>query len=270
MQLINQPPEQLKQTPHIVAFLDFLGAEQKMRTPHESEIFLTTIQKIYDSAMDVISLNNAFTKDIVKVQIFSDNIVLAKEYEGDLTFQKCQDIFYICSTLQMCALAEKAPLRGAITHGNFCKSKLFVYGEALVKAYEMESSIAIYPRIIVDKSIISISGEMQQFKRYGLTTNLLKQASDGEWFVNYMFFKLPSGNCSLSLNMLKLMKQGILSGFMRKNQSPKVIQKYCWLANNFNDFCTECEYNDQKIRLNANGEPLAEELTAIPAKEIDK
>ena len=40
MKLKHRPPEPLKQTPHIVAFLDFLGATEKMNNPAKNDKFL--------------------------------------------------------------------------------------------------------------------------------------------------------------------------------------------------------------------------------------
>ena len=50
MRLKYQPTEPLKQTPHIVAFLDFLGASEKMRDPAKNDKFLQDINAIYQHA----------------------------------------------------------------------------------------------------------------------------------------------------------------------------------------------------------------------------
>jgi len=45
-------------------------------------------------------------------------------------------------------------IRGAITIGDLYHDERIVFGPALNQAYEIESTIANYPRVIVDKRIV--------------------------------------------------------------------------------------------------------------------
>ena len=54
MRLKYQPTEPLKQTPHIVAFLDFLGATAKMRSSEANDKFLQEIYTVYNFANQVL------------------------------------------------------------------------------------------------------------------------------------------------------------------------------------------------------------------------
>lgn len=49
--------------------------------------------------------------------------------------------------------------RGAVTKGAFYSDDIFVWGSALVNAYLLESKEAIYPRILVDKTVANEAGE---------------------------------------------------------------------------------------------------------------
>lgn len=255
------PPqnEELKQTPHIVAVLDFLGAAEKMKTTGRSDDFLKTMQRIYDGMMNFVRWNNSScfgeTKtNEVKIQIYSDNVVLAKECQNEIPIAECQEIFTLCAFFQMVALMEGIPIRGAITRGKFCKSELFVYGEALVNAHEMEAHMAIYPRIIVDKDIIKRSYALAMLNVWGRMQKLVKQDFDGEWFINFLLPKSQSGNNEVAIDGLKKIRQGIIDTFESADLKPAVIQKYCWLSKKFNEFCEENNCNDQKLFLNGNGE----------------
>lgn len=266
--LDKKPPQsfvQPQQSKHIVAVLDFLGASNKMTSSADSDDFLRTIGDIYAEMTNFILANNMFnawfaqTKtNEIKVQIFSDNVVLAKEYQKDTFVADCRDMFFTCSLFQICALMYQIPLRGAITCGNFCKNELFVYGDTFVKAHKMESQMAIYPRIIVDKDILALSNEISKVNAvsWDKETTLIKQDFDGEWFVRYSYCSPPSGKQSFSWETLVKMRYGIIKAFESSPRNPSVRQKYCWLAKNFNEFCKEYECNDLAIALNANGEPL--------------
>src|SRR5271156_3287745 len=47
-------------------------------------------------------------------------------------------------------LQKGFPCRGAITSGSLFHHERYIVGPALVRAYQIEQSVAIYPRIILD------------------------------------------------------------------------------------------------------------------------
>ena len=54
-------------------------------------------------------------------------------------------------------------VRGSITKGKFCKTNCFIYGKALLDAVYIEENVAIYPRVIVDKSLFKIIDSKSEF-----------------------------------------------------------------------------------------------------------
>lgn len=71
-------------------------------------------------------------------------------------------------------------VRGGITIGDFYIDDTIVWGPALLRAYELEDKLAIYPRIILDEtvtSVLSISTIKNDFVRVD---------KDGFRFLNYM------------------------------------------------------------------------------------
>ena len=67
MKLKYQPTEPLKQTPHIVAFLDFLGASEKMRDPAKNDKFLQAINAVYSRAKYIINRTEVNRKNKLKI-----------------------------------------------------------------------------------------------------------------------------------------------------------------------------------------------------------
>lgn len=66
----------------------------------------------------------------------------------------------------MCASVSNSVgwlVRGGITIGDFYIDDMFVWGAALVKAYELEEKIAVYPRVILDEK------NQKQDKKYRLS-----------------------------------------------------------------------------------------------------
>ena len=72
-----QPRDELKQTLHIVAHLDFLGATEKMKSPEQSSEFLQKLHMIYNDVIDVMTEKELSGDEGVNIRIFSDNIVIA-------------------------------------------------------------------------------------------------------------------------------------------------------------------------------------------------
>ena len=62
-----------------------------------------------------------------------------------------------------------------------------LYGEGMLKAYKIESSAAVYPRIVVDPDILPRLSD-------GMKSNFLDQDSNGLWFVDpFKFNAMPGG-----------------------------------------------------------------------------
>src|SRR5699024_482009 len=91
----------------------------------------------------------------IQSKIFSDNIVFAIEYNDYNSLCKNAKLLIAVMSMFQYAITCEQPLDVPIfVRGSICKGPLywgenFILGSGLVTAYEMESKIAIYPRIIV-------------------------------------------------------------------------------------------------------------------------
>jgi hypothetical protein len=83
-------------------------------------------------------------------------------------------------------------IRGGVTVGNIVKSYGQLFGPAVVRAYELESKIAIYPRIVVGEEVFeeleNNRGLWMHDKRdeKQAVRNLLRTGDDGELYVDYL------------------------------------------------------------------------------------
>ena len=114
---------------------------------------MNSIRNIYKSWVKI------FTEDYfknIKVRFFSDNVIIAIPVSvsngPDILLE---GIGWLCSHLLKCGYKP----RGAVTKGAFYSDDIFVWGSALVNAYLLESKEAIYPRILVDKTVANEAGE---------------------------------------------------------------------------------------------------------------
>lgn len=120
--------------------------------------------------------------------------------------------------------------RGAITVGQLHHTGSLVLGEGLVRAYELESRTAIYPRVIFDDSVMNLACN-------GSTTNSwkAKQDFDGLYFMDYLALgPLILGPPLHEEPILSLVRNEIIST-MENSNDLGVKSKVGWFARYLND-----------------------------------
>lgn len=136
----------------VFAFLDLLGVKEKLQDDDGS--FLNQLNSIYKSAC--IDYEKEYFRRIIpriKSKAFSDNIIFDCAISGGNIVDAFESVAFLVAIFQEHLLESNLLLRGAITMGNAYTGKLFVLGSALVKSYSLESTAALYPRVIVDNAL---------------------------------------------------------------------------------------------------------------------
>lgn len=254
MKLKYQPTEPLKQTPHIVAFLDFLGASEKMRDPVKNDKFLQEINSVYMRAKISKNVNPQ-----LKIKIFSDNIVVAEEIPYPNNPDSVADTYWsvenFSSMLYTAAMVTGNFMRGAISTGLLYIDDTLVYGEALLNAHDGESKIANYPRIVIDKTIFVYAG-INLWKTFNPPDkeNMILRDMDGELYLNPFWGipKVAEHNRKKEEEFLKHVVKTIVKEYkelFHKNKK-SVFPKYHWLAEQFNEYCIA---NKHPFEINLDG-----------------
>ena len=246
MILKYQPPEPLKQTPHIVAFLDFLGATEKMKNHDKNDKFLQDICTVYNFAKHILKQTEKERKNKLEIKIFSDNIFLAKKIENPETpnsiFEAYIDVEQFSLILYTNAMLTGNFMRGKISIGQLYVDDTVVYGQALLDAHDGESKIANYPRIIVDKEIL-VRSEKNICDTFDPPDEegILKRDIDGELYLAPFWGipKIAKEQCNYIKQCLNFIDTAIVDEykeiFAKKRKA--VFPKYHWLANQFNEYC---------------------------------
>ena len=256
--------EYLKQTPHIVAHLDILGAREKMRSQETRDLFLQQINEVYTIVNSQLSAVTKRMRELMFCRIFSDNILVAKEFNiatppQNQFYERIIHIAHFCTMFQFLALTKGLFVRGAIAYGDFIGNENFVFGEALVNAYEAENNIAIYPRVIIDKSVFdnSHSKMWQFFRKREILNELFHYDFDGQWYISPFAAMPPSFQLKNKYSYLEKVKENLFREIQNATYE-KHRQKYFWLVNKFNDYCqNNPEYEALQI-------PLSEIDSKIP------
>lgn len=210
----------------LIAFVDVLGIKdliEKHRN-NDEHIAIDKIREIRKITVTSTEIARK-TEDIDYLQI-SDSFVFV--CDPKLVVQ----LIELLSTIQMRIICEcQFLLRGAITIGDAIveESGRFIVGPAYIKAYQLQDNDAIYPRIIVDKSITSaIKRSAHPIKRY------LLRDSDREYFVDYIKVYMQKGSLSKQQIKSKFRREHIFNylkdNFKEnyKNELHNISQKYGW------------------------------------------
>jgi hypothetical protein len=129
-----------------VALLDVLAYRQRLKLDHDSGGFdflndLTAALQIFDG------VNCA----VFPVRAISDTIIVTcSRHEQFPEFLELLRKVFVSFT------DNGLYARGGIAYSRHFESSRLTYSHALARAYELESTLASYPRIVIDKNIIAM------------------------------------------------------------------------------------------------------------------
>lgn len=232
---------------HIVCFVDLLGFSE---ANYNNEV---TKHKVLDLLMSLATSRGDFnintktekhghsTTIRPAISTFSDHIVISYPVNS-LKEHSIEDMMII-SFLQKKigliankAIPEGFLLRGGITSGLLYHNQGIVFGEALIEAYNMESKIAFYPRIIISEKVIS------KWKIH--SHEIVNEDNDGIKSLNYLNSAMHSRESSTVEELqawITRVSSVIDSNIdtFHKNGDLKKLSKWVWFKNTFNIFLSE-------------------------------
>lgn len=182
----------------LVTFLDVLGFRSMINTRSASDIYkiLNHVSEYAGNNQDIRFENQVdLEPDCIQ---FSDAIVRVNKVESGINDVSPFGVFFWEVLGLVHAQIELANLgvlvRGGIALGDVYSSEDKVFGPAMVRAYELESKYALYPRIVIDPLVVKELHEnpkiKSQYHDLEMEKNYLKdllcQGDDGVWFVNYL------------------------------------------------------------------------------------
>lgn len=148
-----------------VALLDVLAYREYLARDRASGglTFRTAMQK----ALSVLTTVNQV--DFGYTAISDTIIVTCAQQDRAIAF------FRLLKRIQIAFLKQGLFLRGAAAYAQHFQSGNLTYSPALARAYELEQSSAIYPRILIDRNILDM------FKTSREATDLLAPKLITEW-----------------------------------------------------------------------------------------
>ena len=132
-------------------------------------------------------------------------------------------------------------MRGAITVGDIHQSdeENIIFGNALIETYELESNIAIYPRIILSKSAY----KFMQDKASNILKKYFRQSKDGIWFL-HVFEK----SLQLEESDWQNTSKPTLERMLEHNiNNPEAFKKIRWFAEYYNTTIKNDVYSGRQV-----------------------
>jgi hypothetical protein len=157
-----------------------------------------------------------------------------------------QVIYLIRETGYLCRylLLQGFSCRGGISAGSLYHHGQIVVGPALIKAYQLEKSIAVYPRVILDDATMARWGEeFRPGSAHPHLEALVKRDHDGQYFIdifnpewgpNFIPWTefIPSSD-SVPIDPIEFLKgawKRIEENRAANIGNAKILAKYEWLA----------------------------------------
>nr|WP_279077498.1 hypothetical protein [Hafnia alvei] len=261
----------MKYEQRIVAFIDILGFKSLLndtldKNGNDNEVKIDAIISAYEAIRDIWDLDqapshlNSGSTETKKISIFSDCLVVsfAIDQPGGV-FSTLLEIKWLIMTL----ISKKILCRGAVSIGKFIHTDNYLFGPALVEAYMLESKAAMYPRVILDNTVIE-AGAQNRNENHNFTEeqeyvqSLLEQDSDGMFYIDY-FFKAqtdlddPKHDFPDYIdNLADIIRKGLMGSSHHSKADIRV--KYSWMRERFNNMVDIVTSKEALKRLKVSGE----------------
>jgi hypothetical protein len=232
----------------IVLFLDILGFRSIIDKTVEKNFDNTkAIETLYKNLTEIkeFLISRLKQKQMLqysnislKVTQFSDSIIISFVNDDNST------LLNLIRTIQelILKLVNNGILcRGAISYGKLIHDNRVIFGPALNDAYETETKAALYPRIILDKSLIEIGKQsktstlfQESINNEDIILGYLTQDSDDKYYIDY--FPKDIGNYKYVTDIqvyLANLRLIIING--SRHTKPDLKVKYGWMKNKYNN-----------------------------------
>ncbi|MEK7995523.1 MAG: hypothetical protein AAB403_17115 [Planctomycetota bacterium] len=219
------------------AFVDILGFQSMLRT--------TEAENIRQILMSVRNLPLAegrdrlpFSQSDLKFQSFSDNICVSAANNAD----GLAHIMHSLEALAIALLDGGTLLRGGIVRGNLFHDEHVVFGDALVAAYNLESTIANHPRIMITREVVADARRLFPSRfTDDFIEGFIQQSGDGPFFLNVLYGMRPyleSTDAPVReswIQRYQLMAARLQERFDASVDNPRHYAKLLWFARYWNE-----------------------------------
>ena len=261
----------------IVTFVDILGFREMIDGSHPAEVHHALsrlvrateplelkdkreMQLIHDTGMTNPTFSQSVSDAILRVTI------VEREKQAGHGSVRNDALFFELHELmgsQVDLVQQDTFVRGGVTIGDVCidrSERTSIFGPGMIRAYEIESQEAVFPRLVVDdrlldqytKGNLMLSQDGPDEEATAEIRSLVRTGEDGVVFVDYVRGAHQCfGTFSDYLDFLHMHGDKVLRNIKTYSERPRVRRKYVWLARYHNEtidwWCREAEKNGRFI-----------------------
>jgi hypothetical protein len=249
----------------VVAFIDVLGYEDMVLASEaagHNYDFLVHLRNTLTNAIQYLDEDRGekililhpklFKKDLYRIRIFTDNIVIGYPVRDDAESELGR-VFSLLAYFQLEMVMHGFFLRGAIAVGDLFMDDIVVFGKGLIEAYRGERDKARDPRIILTDSATKA---VEKHLKYYASPSHSPQArdlyidADGQYFLNYLdTILIAEDEHGPFYEELDKHKRAVETCLDKYRSRPAIWSKYAWAANYHNFFCDQSHYFSEEHRV---------------------
>jgi hypothetical protein len=176
---------------HIIVFIDVLGFSDAIKksptSPENYNKVSSLLVKLKELAIRKTQETHSGDKiPHITISSFSDSIIISCSIVSELSFNLV--LLIMCEFCMTTVLEHGFFLRGALTIGPFQENEGTMFGPALVRAYEIERSLALWPRCVIDPTLLARADIYPDgvWKKH----QYILLGSDGLPFIDYLGFPI--------------------------------------------------------------------------------
>ena len=219
----SEPP---KEADYLIAYIDILGTKEYVAKGESKEIF-DLIHGSFVMSTKILPQLELFGFGNLKFKIFSDNILIALKTDKTNIEEAFNLLSKFLKIFLLLFVMKGTLFRGGISYGKLAIDDIIVWGKGLVDAVFLEERIAIYPRIVLNTSLVSLLKdfcEKEEFEnKYSCVVD-----DDGCCYYDYIDYKEPVTGKWLKANYT------LINQKLSEENDPKIVQKYYWHLNYLN------------------------------------
>lgn len=219
-----------------IAFVDILGFRDLIR---ESEKHASRIAEIADALTAIADAGDKIKQDSRELGFFafSDSIVITSK-EDAASFGA---LLYRLQLLYLRLIRVGILCRGAVECGNLIHENAYVFGPALIDAYSKEQALAVHPRLLLSTRVLEKMDEYGKDEKWKKRFNgSVFRDGDGCIFFDPLtrldgyFWEEDAQKIQYGSRQCAQIRKQIVIGLQRSIESPRIFEKYEWLAQRFN------------------------------------
>lgn len=227
----------------LVLFIDFLGFRELINRTETDVGLVKRIISAMNHIKDVADESEFSASQ--RVTQFSDCMVVSyRVNERSAVFDLINNIGFVLVDLA----GRGFLLRGAVTVGSLLHDREHLLGPAMITAYELESKVAKFPRVIVDSEVLKFAKAYPARQNSGdeelkYVSKFLREDGDGRLFVDYISWvgvvETIGAGFDAYPEYLSRVSDLIRDGLA--NERPDVKEKYLWLWRHYRKAIKEFE-----------------------------